>query len=88
MSFNERGTLVVGAPEFVPAAKKCMESVDEYAKQGKRVLLVAFSEKCMCGDELPDDLVQLGLLVLKDTVRPDAIETIKWFKENDVLLRL
>lgn len=88
MSFNERGTLVVGAPEFVPAAKKCMESVDEYAKQGKRVLLVAFSEKCMCGDELPDDLVQLGLLVLKDTVRPDAIETIKWFKENDVLLKV
>ena len=65
-----------------------MESVDEYAKQGKRVLLVAFSEKCMCGDELPDDLVQLGLLVLKDTVRPDAIETIKWFKENDVLLKV
>ena len=88
VSFNERGTLVVGAPEFVPAAKKCMESVDEYAKQGKRVLLVAFSEKCMCGDELPDDLVQLGLLVLKDTVRPDAIETIKWFKENDVLLKV
>lgn len=90
VSFENRGTLVVGAPEFVPASGNLSGEVEKYTKQGKRVLLVAFSEKCLCGDGdgLPDDLCQLGLVVLKDTVRPDAIETIKWFTDNDVMLKV
>lgn len=88
VSFENGGTLVVGAPEFVHADGNLGEQVGQFTKQGKRVLLVAFSQKSLSGEQLPDELCQLGLIVLKDTVRPDAIETIKWFTDNDVTLKV
>ena len=46
VSFKEYGTCAVGAAEFIPAADagKFKNTVDEYAKQGYRVLVVAFSD--------------------------------------------
>lgn len=66
----------VGAPEYVlkESDKHLLTKVDEYASLGYRVL-VAVSGK---------EKTPLAFITLEDNVRADAIETIKYFKENGV----
>ena len=49
---------------------------------------MASSKKIMTKDELPTDLVATAIVLIEDTIREDAIETIKWFKENSVQIKI
>jgi cation-transporting ATPase E len=55
---------------------------------GLRVLVVAQSTGQLQGDKLPVGLKAVAILTLSDNIRPDAIETIKWFRENDVAVKV
>ena len=80
----------MGAPEFVlrPMPPKLEKIVKQYAQSGLRVLVVAYSANQMNGDRLPALLRPVALVTLADNIRSDAIETIKWFRENDVDIRI
>ena len=86
VTFEEAGTFVMGAPEFVlkPMPSRIDKLVKQYAQSGLRVLLIAHSPDALDGDTLPQALKPISLITLMDNIRPDAIETIKWFRENDV----
>ena len=90
VTFEGLGTFVMGAPDYVMDALP--EDIDRQIKAhmsvGRRVLLVAQSNLHIDGDDLPEGLSPCGLVVLEDNVRPEAIETIRWFKENDVKIRV
>ncbi len=91
VTFPNRGTYALGAPEFVMPnmSKEIFDEVDKYASQGLRVLLIAHSEKEIIGeDKLPNDMKPKCLITLVDNIREDAIETINWFKENDVDIKI
>ncbi|MBQ8291798.1 MAG: HAD-IC family P-type ATPase [Clostridia bacterium] len=85
-TFDGVGTFVMGAPEFVlkPLPLKIDKIVKQYAQMGLRVLVVAHSTGQIQGDKIPVGLKAIAILTLSDNIRPDAIDTIKWFKDNDV----
>lgn len=89
VSFKEYGTCAVGAAEFIPAADadKFKNTVDEYAKQGYRVLVVAFSDKGAV-EEAPDDLRCIALCVIRDKVRKSARATLEYFDSQDVDIKI
>ena len=90
VTFQGVGTFVMGAPEFVlrPMPMKIEKIVKQYAQSGFRVLVVAFSPNPMSGDRVPTVLRPMAIITLADNIREDAIETIKWFRENDVDIKI
>ena len=91
VTFEKKGTFAFGAPEFVVCAEKYSKienQINEYAKKGLRVLLLAHSNVSISEDKAPNDLTPIALIIIADNVREDAISTIKWFKENDVAIKV
>ena len=90
VTFEEAGTYVMGAPEFVlkPMPMRIDKIVKQYAQMGLRVLVVAHATGQIQGDKVPTALRPVAIITLSDNIRPDAIETIKWFKENDVAVKV
>ncbi|MBQ9118168.1 MAG: HAD-IC family P-type ATPase [Clostridia bacterium] len=86
VTFGNVGTFVLGAPEFVlhPMPTRISKIVKQYAQMGLRVMVLAHSPSSISGDKIPASLRAIAILTLSDNIRPDAIETIKWFKENEV----
>ncbi|MGL5417477.1 MAG: cation-translocating P-type ATPase [Clostridium sp.] len=56
---------------------KINAKIDELASKEMRVLSFAYSEKPLVEDTLPDDLVIVGFVGIRDDVRPEAREAIK-----------
>ena len=90
VTFGEAGTFAMGAPEFVlkPMPIRVEKIVKQYAQMGLRVLVVAYSPAQIQGDKLPTVFRPIAIITLSDNIRPDAIETIKWFRENDVAVKV
>ena len=90
VTFGDHGTFVLGAPEFVlkPMPAKVDKLVKQYAQMGLRVMVVAYSQSPIVGEKIPHALRAMCLITLADNIRPDAVETIKWFKENDVAVKV
>ena len=80
----------MGAPEFVlrPMPIRIDKIVKQYAQMGLRVLVLAHSSSQLQGDKTPIGLKAIAVITLSDNIRPDAIDTIKWFKENDVAVKV
>ncbi len=90
VTFAGVGTYVMGAPEFVlkPMPIRIDKIVKQYAQMGLRVLVIAQASGQLQGDKVPVGLKPVAIITLSDNIRPDAIETIKWFKENDVAVKV
>ena len=86
VTFGNVGTFIMGAPEFVlrPMPTRVAKIVKQYAQMGLRVMVLAHSPAPISGDKVPTAVRAVAILTLSDNIRPDAIDTIKWFKENDV----
>ncbi len=89
-SFEKAGTIVIGAQEYIKSktTDNIKNDIEKYASQGYRVLTVAYSSLMIDKDVLPKDLESIGIIIIEDTIRKDAIETIKWFKENGVAIKI
>ncbi len=91
VTFDEAGTYIMGAPEFViPNMKdeKLQTMVEQYAKDGYRALLLAHSKKSIAKDTLPEEREALALIILEDHIREDAAKTIAWFRDNGVKVKI
>ena len=80
----------MGAPEFVlkPYPAKVEKIVKQYAQMGLRVIVLAHSPAPIVGDKLPAVMKPIAIISIADNVREDAVETIKWFKDNDVNVKV
>lgn len=89
-TFKNGKTYYLGAPTFVKAklTQKQKLLLQENLEKGLRV--IALTEVNQNYDEKVGAVAgkTLALFVLEDHIRDDAIETIKWFKENDVQLKV
>ncbi|MBQ9706483.1 MAG: HAD-IC family P-type ATPase [Clostridia bacterium] len=83
------GTVAIGAAEFMfaNASADFTSQCDAYLKQGLRVLAVGQSTSPIV-DEQVQNLEPIGIIVLSDTIRSDAVEIIRWFRENDVAVKV
>ena len=90
-SFDGQGTWVFGAPEMVVDGSRfeaIESSVSEAADSGRRVLLLASTDEPLEGESLPDGVRAVALVMLEDQVRPDASETLAYFAEQGVTLKV
>jgi len=89
--FGERGAWVIGAPEVVlqgvRSPGRVRAQADEIAAGGVRVLLLARAPE-LDGVELPKQLEPAALVVLEEKVRPDAADTLRYFAEQGVELKV
>ncbi|MCL2860823.1 MAG: HAD-IC family P-type ATPase [Firmicutes bacterium] len=90
VSFEGKGTFMFGAPEFVlkDMGVRIEKIVGEAASDGHRVLVLAHSPANISGDKLPSIRRPLYVIVIEDHIRDTAYDTIKWFKENDVEIKV
>lgn len=91
VTFENAGTYIMGAPEFVipnNPDEKTNSLVEQYSKDGYRVLLVAHSDQKIEKDAVPSTRTAIALLILEDKIRDDAVSTIAWFKNNDVKVKI
>lgn len=90
VTFEGAGTYMLGAPEFVlnDMGVRIRQIIDDNAMQGFRVMCLAHSPAELRGGKLPAVRRPICLIVIEDHIRADAPETIKWFKENDVAVKV
>lgn len=87
--FSEHGSWVLGAPDvLLEPNHSVLERVTELAEEGRRVLLVAYSSNALDGTVLPSMLQPFALVVLREEIRPDAAETLHYFAEQDVAVKI
>lgn len=87
-SFTNQGTFIMGAFEFifVDGHPQIRDQVDQYTKDGIRVIVLAQSKNVNTGNDLPAELVPLALILINDVVRSDAKQTLAFFAEQGVKL--
>ncbi|WP_308199697.1 HAD-IC family P-type ATPase [Saccharothrix sp. S26] len=83
------GTWVLGAPEMVfPRGGPLSDPAADLAARGNRVLVLARADSPGDGTALPAGLTARGLVVLAERVRDDAADTLRYFAEQGVALRV
>lgn len=90
VTFKNGETYILGAPEFVMRSKNKAidEKIKQYARKGLRVVMLASSTGQIAKDKLPTERKPVALIVIEDHIREDAVETINWFKENGVKIKI
>jgi cation-transporting ATPase E len=93
MSFGEDGSWVIGAPENVLASEYAGDiraSVETHAQAGQRVLLLATAEGTFTdgADATLPAVTAMALVLLDDVVRSDAEETLKYFADQGVIMKV
>lgn len=89
VSFKDKGSYIIGAPEFVLREKydEYKERIEKYSND-YRVIIVANSEGDFIEKELPDKLEVLGFVLISDVIRKEANKTLKYFKEQGVNIKI
>lgn len=89
-TLEDVGTIAIGAPEFVLSSvpEKINKIVNQHAAMGLRVLVVALSSGKIVGDKIPTGFKPIAIISIADNIREDAPQTIRWFKENDVAVKI
>lgn len=91
-SFRAEGTWVIGAPEMVLSHATPQDPVraqaNELAATGRRVLLLAHTDEALNEENLPGDLRPAALVLFEERVRPDARDTLRYFTEQGVTLKV
>lgn len=87
--FGDRGTFYLGAPDILFDADD-VERVRaaEAAADGLRVLLVSRSDSGWHDQELAETRTPVCLVLLEETIRPDAQEIFSFFREQGVTLKV
>lgn len=84
-TFNRLGTFKIGAYEYVMQPnKKIAQQAEEYSAQGLRVLLLVESDKSFS----KENCTPVAFILLEDNIRKDAPQTIQWFKDNGVDIKV
>ena len=87
--FENEGCYVLGAPEFLNREdEELRQKVYAYSAEGLRVLLLG-----KCGDIHEDtgeveNVIPVGLIVISDCIRPEAMDTFRYFREQQVDIKV
>jgi len=93
MTFADHGSWVLGAPENVLTSNyegDVRSEVERYAQAGQRVLLLASADGTFAdgADAALPAVTPVALVLLEDIVRKDAPETLKYFADQGVAIKV
>lgn len=86
----ENETLLMGAIEFLfpDSEEKIKQIISTYTTNGMRVITLARSSQQMEGYQIPSDLKPIALIAISDCIRSNAGETLNYFKQQGVDIRI
>ena len=88
-TFQERGTYILGAAEFVyPHSDHTFQQKLAELAEEHRVLLLAWTEQPVTAGHLPADVTPVGFVLLKDQLRTAARQTLEYFNQQDVDIKV
>lgn len=89
VEFRSHGAFYFGAPDVIAGdLPDVMGRLAVHAEAGQRTLLLARSPEPLADETLPASRTPLALIVLEDTIRPDAPEILAFFQEQGVNLKV
>lgn len=90
VSTLDNKVFLIGAYGFVPAEEddEVLASVNKYSSEGFRCIVVSEGKGRIEEGKVKKKGKIVGLIVLSDHVKEDAKTTLKWFRENDVSVRV
>lgn len=89
VNFKDKGWFVLGAPEYLSEDEEVLNQVNEFAKSGLRVvLLVKVNDEVKEGEKLSKNRKNIAMFIIRDTIRPEVKDTMVWFRENDVDIKV
>lgn len=84
-SYEGHGTWFLGAPEMLWGTNNQISTrVTELANAGKRVMLLSHSTDIHTTPDLPNNIESVALIILKEDIRDDAADTLRFFTEQNV----
>ena len=87
LTFENIGSYIIGAPEMITKDKKILDEIEQYESES-RVILLAHSNEKFINQELPKNIEPLGIFLIDDIIREEAKDTINFFEENDVEVKI
>ncbi|SHE74051.1 cation-translocating P-type ATPase [Clostridium fallax] len=90
VSFKKEGSFYLGAPEMVLKNRyeEIRDLVEDAASKGKRVLVFAHDNSQSLSEKAPEDLEPLAIILIQDTIRKEAAQTLAYFKKQDVNIKI
>ena len=93
------GTWVMGAPEMIfgdeatSSSTELGRTVTRLAESGRRTLVLARAEQPLSESEIAEERLPAGLapvrvLTFREQVRPDAAQTLEYFRRQEVAIRI
>ncbi len=86
VSFDDRH-IVLGAPDVL-ATGAVAQQAEEIGSTGRRVLLLGRAARPVDDEAAPGDVEPLALVVLDQLIRPDAADTLRYFRDEHVQLKV
>lgn len=90
VTFKNGKGYVLGAPEFVKKNrdKKINDYIRTYTQSGYRVLLLCETDENISKSIDNKELIPVCLIAIEERIRKEAKETIKWFNDNGVQIKI
>lgn len=89
ISYGEHGNWVIGAPDvLLDSQSPAAEQAEQIGAKGLRVLMLGASDRSVDAPDAPGQVTPLALVVLEQKVRPDARETLEYFAEQRVSVKV
>lgn len=87
--FKNEGSFILGAAEFIlnNNISEIEDELKEYTSKN-RVLILAHSNNDFNGEDIPKDTYPIAFIIINDKIRKQAKETLKYFKEQGVDIKI
>ena len=88
-SYAEHGNWVIGAPDVLArSGSPVAAQAEQIGAKGLRVLLLGTSDRGVDAPDAPGQVTPVALVVLEQRIRPDARETLEYFAEQQVSVKV
>lgn len=87
--FTDKGSYIMGATEFIlkDVPSDIREKIKLYSKDS-RVILLAHSKNECKAKKLPENIVPIALVLIRDKIRKEAKQTLQYFKDQGVDIKV
>ena len=85
---REHGTIIMGAAEMIFKDKVDFSALDSSETEKYRIVTLARSDDTVNDRELPQNIELVGFILLSEEVRESISETLKYFENQDVEIKI